>query len=688
MPATAMQRERRARTEDEDGLPVLRGKYIALDVETTGLDPYHGARLFCWGYYTEEGEWGFMRKTDANLRWVARLFADPSKTIIFHNAKFDLKMLSFEGIDVFNILARVECTLILSKLWNENGQHNLRYLSIRYLNRDPGAKDEVEDWLKKHKRAFVKKHGREPNFADAPIHVVKRRCIWDVESTLMLYAQLRPRIAQTCKELYETERQLIFVVIDMENHGVRVDVTRAKELRAEALDDLAQIQADLNRIICPLVIERKKKGKGITETLESFNANSSSIQLPAAFKKVGIELRYKTKPKKGRKGSAKTGGGNWSFDEYAMVRYVSKPLASIIRDSGEEGWKTKRFYDEVKKTIKKHKLPAYEILPPLILKYRELSKMVTTYYDHIIENAVDVHKTPAGRDVGILHCNFNQSEAMTGRFSASHPNLQNIPRILGPRECFIPRVGRHNWHLDYAQVEMRMFCHFAQDKKMAAAIDKDIHLAVACEIYEKDEASITKEQRKRAKGVNFGIIYGSGAATMAETLTKKGLHTSKLEAATLVASYHRKFPSVRRITNEFKVRLHRDGYVANPFGRRYHVPTQVGYKLLNYMCQGTSADIMKKAMVECWKWLRAENRKRKKQGKRPLKTRIIKTIHDEIVFETPPIEERLVIPQMMKIMEDLDSFFVPITVDAEVVTKRWSQKKKPQEVGCKWFKAS
>jgi len=667
---------RRSRKNTRTSGPNLSGKYVALDVETTGLDPYHGARIFCWAYYTEKGEWGFMFKTPRNLAWIERLLNDPDKTVIFHNAKFDLKMFSFEGINIYSLKCRVECTLIMSKLWDENGQHNLRYLSIRYLDRDTTDKDEVEGWCKRNKRRFVKEKGREPNFKDAPKKMVKRRCVWDVESTLKLYAFLKPRINKTCASLYETERQLIFVTIDMENTGVMVDITRAKKLRRKALVDLRKIHDDLNRMICPLTVQKKKKGEYVEVTIDDFNPNSSSIQLPAAFNKVGIELKYKTKPKKGRKGGSKTGGGNWSFDEYAMVRYVSKPLASIIRDSGEEGWETDRWYKALKTAIKKHSLKKRELLPPLILKYRELSKMVSTYYDHIIDDAVKVHKTPSGREIGVLHCNFNQSEAMTGRFSCSKPNLQNIPRILGPRECFIPRVGRKNWHLDYAQVEMRMFCHFSKDKKMAAAIDKDIHLAVACEIYDKAEKKISKEQRKRAKGVNFGIIYGSGAATMSETLTKKGLPTSKMEAATLVASYHRKFPSVRQITNEFKVQLHRDGYVPNPFGRRYHVPTKVGYKLLNYMCQGTSADIMKKAMVEAWLWLRENG----------FKTKIIMTVHDEIVYEVPPAEAKKVIPKLLEIMEDLKGFFVPITVEAEVAPKRWSAKKKPEEVGCKWVK--
>ncbi len=254
--------------------------------------------------------------------------------------------------------------------------------------------------------------------------------------------------------------------------------------------------------------------------------------------------------------------------------------------------------------------------------------------------------------------------------SSSGPNLQNMPRILGPRECFIPRPGRRWWMIDYEQVEMKFFAHFAEDDFMIKAIAEDIHLAVAAEIYHLTKDKVSSEQRKRAKGVNFGIIYGSGAATMAETLTKKGIITSIPEAALLVAAYHRRFPSVRRATNKLKIELNRTGYLTNPFGRRYHIPKKKSYIGLNYECQGTSADLMKQRMVRVWLWLR-------KMG---YKTKIILQVHDELGFEMPRNEEHI-IPQLIEMMEDLTSYRVPITVDAKCVTKRWSKKHKPSEVG-------
>ena len=660
---------------------MLKGKIIALDLETTGLKAYHGDRAFCLGYYTEQDEKGYMKMDDKAKKWLKALFADSSRTFVFHNAKFDLGMLQFEGIDPFKMKAHFDCTLTMSKVLMSTGQnHDLRSLTIKLLRRDPKDKDDIQLWIKQNSRSFTKEHGRPPGFHDAPESLVKRRVTWDAESTLKLYLKFKPQIAKTCPQLYETERLLELVCIDMENTGILIDISKAKELRAQAVKDLARLKADLDALVCPFTIIKKKKRRRqgeqyieeIPEIITSLNPASSAIHLPAAFKKMGIPLKYRTEPKKKAKGKqGKTGGGNWSFDEYAMIRYVSKPLAGVIKTSSEEGWLANRYYKEVYKVLKTHKLPKRELLPPLILKYRELSKMISTYYDHLINDCADIKVTPTGREVGVLHCKFNPSEAMTGRFSVSDPSLQNWPRLLGPRQCVIPRLGRRNWHSDYEQVEMKMFVHFAKDKIMAKAIDDDIHLAVAAQIYQLPRKKVTSEQRKRAKGTNFGIIYGAGGKKIAETLTRKGLPTSETEGKMTVAQYHRKFPSVRKTTQGLASSLRRFGYITNPFGRRYHIPSALSYKALNYMCQGTSADLMKAAMVKIWLWL-------KKHG---FKSKMIMTIHDEIVLEVVRAEEKQIVPMVKQLMEDRTSFFVPITASMKVVTKRWSYKLNPKELG-------
>jgi len=646
-------------------LPVLKGKIVGLDTEGTGLDPYHGDRVFCWSYFTSRGEWGIMYKNPQNLRWLDNLLNNPNKHIVFQNAKYDLKMLSFESINVLNLKADIHCTLILSKILDSVGyNHNLRYLSRKYLHRDTSDKDEIENWIKSNKRSFTKEHGRAPNFKNAPVELIKRRVTWDAETTLRLFGVLYPKAQKVCPQLYETERKLIFVCLDMESTGVTIDITRAKQLKAQAQRGINKIQKELNQLVCPLVVKYKKKGKLICETVEEFNSNSNARHLPAAFIKLGLSLKYKTSPKKGKKGKKGSKGGNWCFDEYAMVRYVSEPLAFIIYQSSKENWSFNKFYSVIHKTINKHNLLKRELLSPLVLKYRELNKLVSTYYNHLIEDCVDVYTTPTGRELGTLHCNFNQSEAVTGRFSSSNPNFQNMPRLLGPRECFIPRKGRKFWLADYEQVEMRFYSHFAKDKKMANRLPTDLHRSTASDMYKKPPEEISKEERERAGTVNFMVIYGAGAPRAAETLSKKGSPTTISQALQFINRYHRIYPLVRRTARRLSHQLTKQGYITNPFGRRYYIPIKFSYKALNYLCQGTSADLIKKSMVDIWEWLQEEN----------LKTKILMTIHDELVFEIPYSEERKVVPRLVKFMQDLEFYFVPITVGMDVAKKRWNEK--------------
>jgi len=661
----------------------LRGNLVALDFETTGLDPWMGAMPFCWSYATDKGEVGFMWLNAKNLKWLQRLFDDPNKEIIFHHQKFDLTMAMFIGLDIFTMKAKTHCTLILAKLTNASWlNYSLKNLGARLLGRPTADKDEIEEWVKDRKRVnyFRKEFGRKPNFSDAPGDVIKKRAIWDVETTLLLFLRLYPDVQKNSKAKYKNEIELTYVCIDMERIGVQTDITRAKRLKAKAERDMVHILRDLQQLVGELTVTKTQAGEKVQVLEPVFNPGSSTIHLPAAFTKLGIPLVYKTKAKLDKRTGMLKGGGNWSFDEYSMMRYVSDPLMEVMRKASEEGWLAQKFRRKVQQTVKRHKLGKKELLPPLVLKYRELKMMVGTFYKAIIERSVDVFTAPNGNEYGTLHCSFNPSTAVTGRFSASGPNLQNLPRTKGPRECFVPRRGRRNWHMDYDQVEMKMFVHFAKDKGMAKAIERDIHRYVAAQIYDCPEENVTDEQRSRGKGGGFGILYGSGAATMAETMTKNGLKTEKKDAVYLVRKYHEEFPSVRKTTRGFEKLLRLKGFLVNPHGRRYHIPVKFAYTALNYMCQGTSADIIKEAMVRLWRWL-------KDSGYR---SKLIMTIHDEIVLECPKSEEKIVVPKALRLMEDLTNYFVPITASAEVVIKRWSKKWKAAKstkdggMGYKW----
>jgi len=623
------------------------------DVETTGLDPYHGDRIFCWSLTTDRGS-RFYLKNPANLQHLKSVLNNPNNIVVGQNIKYDLKMLVFEGFDVFNLKAKIHDTLLLGKVLNSvDYRHDLRHMARKYLHVDCTDKDEIEEWLKAHKRELVKKLGREPNFSDAPLSTVKKRVCWDASTTLKLYQFLYPLVMKVCPELYETERQLLWVVLDMEHRGITVDITRAKELRQEALIHIEKIGKKLNKLVCPLIVHYKRKGKLVSEIIKDFNPGSGTRQLPAAFYKLGIKLRHKTDK------------GNWCFDECALISYLSGPLANMMDESSKEGWRPAKFLATLRKIVRVNKIDQVELLPALVIKYRELSKLVSTYYNHFIEDAVNKHITPAGREYGILHCKFNQADPVTGRLSSSKPNLQNVPRKLGPRECFVPRKGCRFWLPDYAQVEMRFYIHFAKDDKMASRLSSDLHRQTAADMYRKPPEQITKEERERAGTVNFAIIYGAGADTLAATLTKKGSPTTPTQAARMKARYYSIYPLVPRTARELGRQLARQRYLVNPYGRRYYIPLEERYKALNYLCQGTSADLIKRAMVAIWLWLRAQG----------CKTRLLLTVHDELVFEVPYCETRVVILPIVKMMEEPKKFYVPITVGLDVTATRWSEKK-------------
>lgn len=635
-------------------LPYPTGHVVALDTETSGLAAYRGDKIFVVGYATDHGEVGCMPFDDKCRAWIRKLWADPKKTLVFHNAKFDLSMFDAAGFGM-KPAGTVACTLLLSSLFNEDERHNLKYLSRKYLDRPSSLKDAVDDWLKANRRAFVKDHGRKPNFSDVPLSLIRDRVVWDAESCLLLYHFFKPHIDRICPALYEHELEAMFECIEMEKYGEMVDITRAKKLRRQALRGAELILNHLTKLVLPITVRDKdnKVVEVIGRNSEKFNPNSNR-HLEAAFGKLGIELRYRT---------AKF---NWSFDEDSMVKYCHPALHRILRSSGEDGWPFSKYYREIMETVAAQKLPLNVVFVPLVLKYRELIKMVSTYYDHLIHECTDVRKIfHNGKTIeaGIIHCSYNPFRAKTGRMSSSKPNKQNMPRLMGPRECFIPRPGKVNVHFDYDQVEMKFFVHFAKDPKMAEAIANDIHRAVAAEIYSIAPTKVTDEQRKRAKAVNFGIIYGAGGPKIAETLTSKWLPTSRQEGAALVQAYHRRFPAVHTLINNLKREIVRNGYITNPYGRRYRIPVSKSYVAINYLCQGTSADLMKRGLVRCAKLIR-----------KGYDARILATIHDEIVVEMSPYEVEELCPLLIAEMEELTKFLVPITVGVDLVTVRWSKK--------------
>jgi DNA polymerase-1 len=291
----------------------------------------------------------------------------------------------------------------------------------------------------------------------------------------------------------------------------------------------------------------------------------------------------------------------------------------------------------------------------LILEHRQLTKLKSTYVD-----ALPLLVDP--RD-GRLHTSYNQAVTSTGRLSSSDPNLQNIPirTDLGKqvRAAFVAAPGSTLLAADYSQVELRILAHVSQDETLLAtfARDEDVHTATAAAIFEEDQARVTPLQRRVAKGINFGIVYGMGDYGLAQRT-----ELDQKDASHFIADYFARHPGVKRYLDETKRLAKEQGYVSTVLGRRRYLPelrspnrqlVAAGERMaVNMPIQGTAADIIKVAMVH----LAATMEERK------LRSRMILQVHDELIFEVPDGE----LATMRTLVEDLMENAVPMTVKLKV----------------------
>ena len=297
----------------------------------------------------------------------------------------------------------------------------------------------------------------------------------------------------------------------------------------------------------------------------------------------------------------------------------------------------------------------YEIIG-LIQEYRQLTKLKSTY--------IDALPTLINAKTGRVHTSFNQTRTTTGRLSSSEPNLQNIP-VRGDmgrqiRCAFIAPKGSALFAGDYSQVDLRALAHLSQDPGLMRAFeqDEDIHAATAAQLFNVEKTEVTADMRRLAKTVNFGVIYG-----MSEYGLEQATELSREEAARFIAAYFAKYPKVKEYLEATKKQARDNGYVQTIMGRRRFIPEinsanrqirEAAERMaINMPVQGTSADIIKMAMID----LEREMKKKR------LRSKMLLQVHDELVFEVPdgemPTMQKLV-PQVMSSAIQLD---VPLKVD-------------------------
>lgn len=405
-------------------------------------------------------------------------------------------------------------------------------------------------------------------------------------------------------ELFEKiEMPLIFVLSDMENAGIKIDTKYLKKMSVEFQKDLEKLTKKIYRLAG-----------------EEFNINS-----PAQLKNILFEkLKISTY---GVRKTFKKGELSTSARELERLRGIN---------------------------------PIIE----LIITYRELQKLKSTYIDALPRLVNQKTKR--------VHTTFNQTITATGRLSSSNPNLQNIP-IRGElgreiRKAFIAERGNSLVALDYSQIELRIIAHIANDEKMIKAFNsgEDIHTLTAAEINNISTEEVTKDMRRAAKAINFGIMYGMGSRALAESTGK-----SIEEAKEFIAKYFSLHENIKRYINQTKALAKAMGYVETLFGRRRYLSGIVSTipperamaerMAINHPIQGTCADIIKLAMIEIHKKFHSAGDFPQRE-----KYKMILQIHDELIFEVPRKDVKKAVKDIKEIMENVMKLKVPLVVDASL----------------------
>lgn len=298
-------------------------------------------------------------------------------------------------------------------------------------------------------------------------------------------------------------------------------------------------------------------------------------------------------------------------------------------------------------------------LPALILEHRGLSKLKSTYTDRLPEQI--------NARTGRVHTSYHQAVAATGRLSSTEPNLQNIPIRTAEgrriRQAFIAEQGCKLLAADYSQIELRIMAHLSGDKSLldAFANGLDVHRATAAEVFGMTLDTVMPEQRRAAKAINFGLIYGMSAFGLA-----RQLNVDRREAQAYVDLYFARYPGVKAYMENTREQARAQGYVETLFGRRLFLPDiksrnaatrqYAERTAINAPMQGTAADIIKKAMINVDAWLRSSQ----------VRTKMIMQVHDELVFEVPVEELALVQPKINELMTQAVTLSVPLLVETGI----------------------
>ncbi|MBN3872004.1 MAG: DNA polymerase I [Nostoc sp. JL33] len=654
---------------------------VAWDTETTALEP-RDAELVgigcCWG--TEPDEVAYIpvgHKTGENLHKDLALevlrpileSADYPKAL--QNAKFDRLVLRCQGI---NLAGVVFDPMLASYILRADSSHNLMDLANKYLGLTA--------------KSYLDLVPTGKTIADIDIPAVADYCGMDAYSTFGLVSKLREKLDQIptlSKLLVEVEQPLEAVLAEMEYTGVRIDLPYLHKFSVQLENDLAQIEQIAYSSIPASEL------KGYFETIWDQNQpDLVSIKqkkydtLPSPILKAYFQKILKELPK---------------IDLLDIKQRITDVLPSDIVNLNSPEQLSELLFDILRLNSKKSRKTsskgyystAADILENMqgdhpfidaLLEYRTLHKLYSTYVKAIPKLVRS--------DTQRLHTDFNQTVTDTGRLSSSNPNLQNIP--IGTtfsrqiRKAFLPEPGWLMVAADYSQIELRILAHLSQEPILVEAYqqNKDVHTVTARLVFEKED--VTSDERRLAKTINFGVIYGMGSLRFS-----RSTGIDKNIANEFIKRFNERYPKVFAYLERVKKEAIALGYVETIFGRRRYFnftsnslhrlkggnPEDIDLSKLknlgaldagllrsaaNAPIQGSNADIIKIAMVRLHEILKN------------YQARLLLQVHDELVFEIPPHEWEELQPQIKSVMENAVQLSVPLLVDARV-GENWMETK-------------
>ncbi|HGI8347658.1 TPA: DNA polymerase I [Neisseria meningitidis] len=450
------------------------------------------------------------------------------------------------------------------------------------------------------------KGAKQISFADVAIGQATEYAAQDADFALRLEAHLRAQMDEKQLEMYEKmELPVAQVLFEMERNGVQID-------RAELARQSAELGAELMKL----------EQQAYAAADQPFNLNSPKQLQEILFDKMGI-------PTKGLKKTAK---GGISTNEAVLEQLA----------------------------------PDYP-LPKIILQNRSLAKLKSTYTDKLPEMI-------SPKD-GRVHTTYAQAVAITGRLASNNPNLQNIPIRTAEgrrvRRAFTAPQGSVIVSADYSQIELRIMAHLSGDKTLIAAFQngEDVHRRTAAEVFGTAPENVSPEQRRYAKTINFGLIYGMGQYGLA-----KSLGIDNLSAKNFIDRYFARYPGVAEYMQRTKEQAAAQGFVETLFGRRLYLPdirnknanARAGAEraAINAPMQGTASDLIKRAMIDVSRWLVSDD----------LKSKLIMQVHDELVLEVVETELDFVKEKLPQIMAKVDGGLLDVPLVAEVgVGENWEE---------------